>query len=453
MSSFYKNALKSRKDFIFNFSIDFLLIIILFFSNKYFDLFSKDRNNYLIYFIFIWLVIGYIFGRFHNEEKSKKSLLINIFFKTFLLSICSVIITYIIFFLSGNTLLYNFEYSSEIYFISLWSLIFSGANYLIKNKFTNNLNQKKIWYFIGSKKVCKNLSNKIFELNNKLELRHFNNKLNLRNLNKLKISGFCSDSFYKMSEDELKIFMNSKYINTSIISIQRWCEIHLECIPPELISNAYILRGNFLINKNIYTRFKKIADILVSIILLLLSSPVILLCSLMIYLEDQGSIFYSQKRIGLNGKPFTIYKLRSMRMDAEKEGPQWASQKDKRITYIGKIIRKTRIDELPQLLCVIKGEMSLIGPRPERKEFEDQIEKEIPYYKIRHLIKPGLSGWAQVNYPYGASLKDAENKLSYDLFYIKNFSLFLDLIIFMKTIRLIANLRGSKPFKPKDDKN
>ena len=134
MSSFYKNALKSRKDFIFNFSIDFLLIIILFFSNKYFDLFSKDRNNYLIYFIFIWLVIGYIFGRFHNEEKSKKSLLINIFFKTFLLSICSVIITYIIFFLSGNTLLYNFEYSSEIYFISLWSLIFSGANYLIKNK-------------------------------------------------------------------------------------------------------------------------------------------------------------------------------------------------------------------------------------------------------------------------------------------------------------------------------
>ena len=106
----------------------------------------------------------------------------------------------------------------------------------------------------------------------------------------------------------------------------------------------------------------------------------------MIYLEDQGSIFYSQKRIGLNGKPFTIFKLRSMKMDAEKEGPQWASQKDKRITYIGKIIRKTRIDELPQLLCVIKGEMSLIGPRPERKEFEDKLEKEIPNYKMRHLI-------------------------------------------------------------------
>ena len=412
MSSFYKNTLKSRKDFIINFSIDFLLIIIIFFINRYFDFFSHAIEIYFINFIIIWLVIGYIFGRFHNHEKSEKSLFINIFFKTILLSFCSNLFTYIIFFLSKNTLIYNFKYSSIIFFLFLWSVIFSGANYLIKDRFTNNLNKKKIWYFIGSKKVCKNLSNKVIEFNGKVELKHFNNKLNLRNLNKLKISGFCSDSFYRMSEDELKIFMNSKYVNTSIISIQRWCEI---------------------------------ADILASIILLILSSPVILFFSLMIYLEDQGSIFYSQKRIGLNGKPFTIFKLRSMKMDAEKEGPQWASQKDKRITYIGKIIRKTRIDELPQLLCVIKGEMSLIGPRPERKEFEDKLEKEIPNYKMRHLIKPGLSGWAQVNYPYGASLKDAENKLSYDLFYIKNFSLFIDLIIFMRTIRLVANLRGSKP--------
>jgi len=445
LSSFYKNTLKSRKGFIINFSIDFLLIIIIFFINKYFDFFSQESEIYCITFIIIWLIISYIFGRFHNYEKSKQYFFINIFLKTILLSFCSNLFTYIIFFLTRNTLIYSFEYSSGIYFLFLWSIIFSGANYLIKDRFTNNLNKKEIWYFIGSKKVCKNLSNKVLELNGKVELKHFNNKLNLRNLNKLKISGFCSDSFYRMSEDELKIFMNSKYVNTSIISIQRWCEIHLECISPELVSKTYILRGNFLINKAAYIRFKKIADILASIILLVLSSPVILLFSLMIYLEDQGSIFYSQKRIGLNGKPFTIFKLRSMKMDAEKKGPQWASQKDKRITYIGKIIRKTRIDELPQLLCVIKGEMSLIGPRPERKEFEDKLEKEIPNYKTRHLIKPGISGWAQVNYPYGASLKDAENKLSYDLFYIKNFSLFIDLIIFMRTIRLVANLRGSKP--------
>ncbi len=445
MSSFWKNKLNSRKDLILNFSIDFLLIIIIFFINKYFDFFFQESEIYFINFIIIWLLIGYIFGRFHNHEKSKNSFFINIFFKTILLSFCSNLFTYIIFFLTRNSYIYSYEYSSLIYFLVLWSVIFSGANYLIKVRFTNNFYKKNIWYFIGSKKVCKNLSNKVLELNSKVELKHFDNKLNSRNLNKLKISGFCSDSFYKMSEDELKIFMNSKYVNSSIISIQRWCEIHLECIPPELVSKTYILRGNFLINKATYPRFKKIADILVSIILLVLCSPVILLFSLLIYLEDQGSIFYSQKRIGLNGKPFTIFKLRSMKMDAEKEGPQWASQKDKRITYIGKLIRKTRIDELPQLLCVIKGEMSLIGPRPERKEFEDKLEKAIPNYKMRHLIKPGLSGWAQVNYPYGASIKDAENKLSYDLFYIKNFSLFIDLIIFFKTIRLVANLRGSKP--------
>ena len=236
------------------------------------------------------------------------------------------------------------------------------------------------------------------------------------------------------------------------MSVQRWCEIFLECLPPKLVSKTYVLRGNFRINKNIYSRVKKLADFFVSIILLTLTSPIILFCAFLIYLEDRGTIFYSQKRIGLNGKSFTIYKLRSMREDAEKEGPKWSSPKDERITYIGEIIRKTRIDELPQLVCVIKGDMSLIGPRPERKEFEERLEKEIPNYKIRHLIKPGLSGWAQVNYPYGASLKDSENKLSYDLFYIKNFSIFLDLLIFIKTIRLVANRRGSKPknFKQKN---
>ena len=195
MSSFYKNTLKSRKDFIINFSIDFLLIIIIFFINRYFDFFSHAIEIYFINFIIIWLVIGYIFGRFHNYEKSEKSLFINIFFKTILLSFCSNLFTYIIFFLSKNTLIYNFKYSSIIFFLFLWSVIFSGANYLIKDRFTNNLNKKENLVFYWLKKVCKNLSNKVHEFNGKVELKHFNNKLNLKNLNKLKISGFCSDSF------------------------------------------------------------------------------------------------------------------------------------------------------------------------------------------------------------------------------------------------------------------
>lgn len=449
MSNFYKHRIEARKEFLINFLSDSLFIIIILIINNIYDLFLQRNYIYLNIFIFSWVVIGYILGRFHNEEIFLKSnFLINILFQTFYVSIFSTLITYAIFLFKNRPLINNIELNNIISFIFIWNLVFTLVNYFIKSKFTNKLSKKQIWYFIGSKEVYQNLDKGLLGLNNKIELRHFNNKLNFKNLNNLKIAGFCSDSFYKMSDEELRIFMKSKYINSSIMSIQKWYEIHLECLPPKLVTKTYVLRGNFLINKKIYPRFKKVADILISILLLILTSPIILLCALLIYLEDRGNIFYSQKRIGLFGKPFTIYKLRSMKVDAEKEGPQWASFKDERITFIGEIIRKTRLDELPQLICVIKGEMSLIGPRPERKEFEDKIEKEIPNYKIRHLIKPGLSGWAQVNYPYGASLKDAENKLSLDLFYIRNFSLFIDLIIFIKTIKLVANRKGAKPFQP-----
>ena len=131
-----------------------------------------------------------------------------------------------------------------------------------------------------------------------------------------------------------------------------------------------------------------------------------------------------------------------MIVDAESFGPQWASKNDKRITLVGNILRKTRIDELPQLISVLKGDMSLIGPRPERPEFNKLLEKEIPYYNLRHLFKPGLSGWAQVNYTYSSSLSESKNKLSYDLFYISNYSIFLDLLILFKTIRIVFNGSG-----------
>ena len=167
----------------------------------------------------------------------------------------------------------------------------------------------------------------------------------------------------------------------------------------------------------------------------------------MIKLEDNGPVIYSQKRSGFGGKTFTIYKLRSMKLNAEKDGVKWSTKNDKRITRIGSILRKSRLDELPQLLSVIKGDMSLIGPRPERPEIDDLLITKIPNYKLRYLIRPGLSGWAQVNYPYGASVEDAKMKLSYDIYYIKNFSTLFDLLILMETIRLVVNFRGSQPKK------
>jgi lipopolysaccharide/colanic/teichoic acid biosynthesis glycosyltransferase len=161
-----------------------------------------------------------------------------------------------------------------------------------------------------------------------------------------------------------------------------------------------------------------------------------------IYMQDRGPIFYSQIRTGLFGEPFKIYKLRTMNHQAELNGPKWSDVGDNRITPIGKWLRRSRLDELPQLLNVIKGEMSLIGPRPERPELEDDLEAKIPNYRLRHLVRPGLSGWAQVNMAYVSSMEDAEVKLSYDLYYLRNYGLWLDILILIKTIKTVLKGAG-----------
>ena len=175
----------------------------------------------------------------------------------------------------------------------------------------------------------------------------------------------------------------------------------------------------------------------------ILSLPIALVTILLIKLESPGPVLYKQERVGMNGKPFVIMKFRSMRIDAEKEGPVWASSGDGRATRVGRIIRKIRVDEIPQFWNILRGEMSFVGPRPERPHFVSQLAEEIPYYQQRHLIAPGLTGWAQIKYPYGASIDDARQKLQYDLYYIKNQSLVLDAIILFETIKIILFGRGA----------
>jgi sugar transferase (PEP-CTERM system associated) len=189
---------------------------------------------------------------------------------------------------------------------------------------------------------------------------------------------------------------------------------------------------------------KRAFDIAVSAAVLTFALPVMLVTALLIRLDSPGPIFYRQVRTGLNGKPFTLFKFRSMRVDAERDGPQWAAQSDNRITRVGAFIRKTRIDELPQIFCVLRGHMSFIGPRPERPFFVESLVQHVPYYNERHRMKPGITGWAQVNYPYGASIADAKEKLSYDLYYTKNFSLFLDVLILLQTIRVVLMPEGAR---------
>lgn len=167
--------------------------------------------------------------------------------------------------------------------------------------------------------------------------------------------------------------------------------------------------------------------------------------SLLIYLESGGPIFYRQERVGECGHLFNVLKFRSMRQDAEKSGaPQWAKKNDDRVTRVGRVIRLLRIDELPQIFNVLRGEMSFVGPRPERPHFVKDLSKQIPHYLNRHTVKPGITGWAQIRYPYGASVEDAAKKLQYDLYYAKNHSLFLDIIILFQTMQVILFGKGAR---------
>ena len=185
-------------------------------------------------------------------------------------------------------------------------------------------------------------------------------------------------------------------------------------------------------------RAKRFLDIVISGATLVILSPVLLGAALAIRLDSPGGVFYRQTRTGLNGAPYEIIKFRSMRSDAEAAGtPQWAQENDTRITRVGRFLRQTRIDELPQILNILRGEMSIVGPRPERPFFVEQLEQSMPFYAERHRVKPGLTGWAQIKYRYGATEEDAREKLRYDLYYVKNFNVLLDIFIMMRTVRVV----------------
>jgi sugar transferase (PEP-CTERM system associated) len=190
---------------------------------------------------------------------------------------------------------------------------------------------------------------------------------------------------------------------------------------------------------------KRLFDLVISIAMLVCTLPVMAVTALLIKLESPGTVLYRQERVGQDGKPFTILKFRSMCKNAEHDGkPRWASQNDSRITLVGRCIRRTRIDELPQIFNVFFGDMSFVGPRPERPYFVDDLSREIPYYGVRHTVKPGITGWAQVRYAYGSSIDDALNKLQYDLYYVKNHSLFLDLMILFQTVQVVLWGKGAR---------
>ncbi len=217
-------------------------------------------------------------------------------------------------------------------------------------------------------------------------------------------------------------------------------QIQIESLNPSwMIFSDGFQRGSFK------DMTKRIFDIAASSLLLLTTLPVFLMTALLIWIESGGPVLYRQERIGEHGHVFNVLKFRSMRKDAESDGvPQWAKKQDDRITRVGRIIRMLRIDELPQIFNVLKGNMSFVGPRPERPFFVKDLTKKIPYYPSRHAVKPGITGWAQIRYPYGATVEDAMQKLQYDLYYVKNHTMFLDLIILFQTAQTVLFGKGAR---------
>nr|WP_315459397.1 TIGR03013 family XrtA/PEP-CTERM system glycosyltransferase [uncultured Sphingorhabdus sp.] len=243
-------------------------------------------------------------------------------------------------------------------------------------------------------------------------------------------------------DDLLRIKTTGVHVNDISTFLERETgRVDLDSVNPSWL----IFSDGFSSGRRLSGIAKRLFDIAASSILLFFTAPVILLFALLVKLESKGPAFYRQVRVGLFGQPYSVLKLRSMRTDAESAGQAvWAQKDDDRVTRVGRFIRKVRIDELPQTWNVLKGEMSFVGPRPERPEFVADLEQQLSYYAERHMVKPGITGWAQINYPYGASIEDSRHKLEYDLYYAKNYTPFLDLLILLQTIRVILWPEGAR---------
>jgi len=242
----------------------------------------------------------------------------------------------------------------------------------------------------------------------------------------------------------LEQVLDCKMAGIEVIDLMHFFEQRTGKIKINTLNPSSIIFADGFIQAMFKTYAHRSFDIVVSVIVLVLTSPIMLVSVAAIVLESGLPVFYRQTRVGRDNQLFEILKFRSMSVDAETGGAQWAAANDTRVTRVGKIMRKLRIDELPQLINVLRGEMSFVGPRPERPEFVARLEKKIPYYRVRHRVNPGITGWAQICYPYGATEQDAMEKLQFDLYYIKNYSLFLDVMIMIQTAQVILWGKGAR---------
>jgi sugar transferase (PEP-CTERM system associated) len=275
----------------------------------------------------------------------------------------------------------------------------------------------------------------------------------------LSLRGTLSETAARLGVDEIVIalterrsgsmplreLLDCKLSGVRVYDLNSHFEKTLGQIRIDYLSASWLIFGDGFNQGTIRTAIKRAFDIVCATVLSVLAAPIMLATAVLIKLESRGPVLYRQERVGLNGKSFWVTKFRSMRTDAECDGrPRWASTNDDRVTRVGNVIRRLRIDELPQLFNVLVGEMSLVGPRPERAFFVEQLTREIPFYAVRHSVKPGVTGWAQVRYHYGATVDDSKEKLQFDLYYVKNNNLFLDLVVLLETVGVVLTGKGAR---------
>ena len=421
------------------------IIIFYFYNYQFIKVFNNISNQVVIYsLISFWLLFKYILGQYEKKQIfNTKELLISLSCNTLILLLANIIYFLINLvtegvFLDSQKLIFFFYTSIKI---TLLSFTLDSFIYFIFNK---KLKIKTSWLVLTSKDTFANLVNLSSKI--KCNLKHTNLGNIYIDLKNNKYEGIIIENNFFLNKEIITLIptLNSKGIN--ITNPINWCDKYLHKCPSSIISQNEVLNLQSISNKNLgQFRIKRLNDVIISLILLLILSPIFLIIFIFLLLFEGKPIFYSQKRTGINNKIFLITKFRTMIANAERDGPQWSKKNDPRITKFGRFLRKYRLDELPQLISVIKGEMSLIGPRPERPEIETLLREKIPHYNIRYLVKPGISGWAQVNFHYGADIEDSINKLSYDIYYVKNFSLALDLVILFKTLKIIFQAKGSQP--------
>ncbi len=434
----FKIKLFQYRNFLLDiFSYNLLVFICLKFLNI-----NLKFHNIFFYYQFLWYLQSYLIGRYNSnliiEYFYTSRSLLKIFVNFFL----TLNFSYILIILVYSSVDLGIFVSTALAFLilSLGSFLLQFFLYLLVKKYFRSPVK---WLFVGNQ----NNFNYLIEINKLLKYKYEIDYISsLEEINQID-----HKIYYGIIIDNQLIFENSfikklSLKNKIIFNYKKWFESYFYSIPGDFISKKNLIFNNEFPNRiSLELRIKRTIDIILSILILIISSPLIIIFSILIFIQDGSSPLYSQVRTGLDEKKIRIWKLRSMKINSEENGPQWSKRNDKRITKVGHFIRKTRIDELPQLISVIVGDMSLIGPRPERPEIDKILVSKINNYKLRYQFKPGLSGWAQVNYPYGASIKDSEIKLGYDLFYIYKYSFWLDFKILFKTIQVVLNPKNAIP--------